>query len=395
MKNQWLTFFSGRILVKVDGKGIERLINKLTQSNLLMWKVRRIKNGSVVFFIALSDLHKIRHISRGSECTISFVRGEGFPFLWKRTMKNSGFLVGVFLFFIIAAILSNITWGIHIKGADPETEHKIRLELNKLGIKVGSPHLLSGKPGEIQRKLTDSIDNITWVGVDLKGTTYHFQVVQKTEPEQGDLLSPRHLVAKKKAVIAEMFVENGKPLVKVHQYVEEGQILVSGTIGNETQPLNIPAKGEIWGFTWYDSEVEIALESNFQVYTGEEKRIHSIKIGKTNLPFWGFGKVKYTHLETEIDDRNLYFFGWKLPIMYSEKTIREKEEKHRIFTAREALEEAKDLARRELQIKIPADARVDKEYILHEEVENGKVKLLINFQVIENIAEEKPIIQGE
>ena len=232
-----------------------------------------------------------------------------------------------------------------------------------------------------------------WRG--LKGTTYHFQVVQKTEPEQGELLSPRHLVAKKKAVIAEMFVENGKPLVKVHQYVEEGQILVSGTIGNENQSLNIPAKGEIWGFTWYDSEVEIALESNFQVYTGEEKRIHSIKIGKMNLPFWGFGKVKYTHLETEIDDRNLYFFGWKLPIMYSEKTIREKEEKHRIFTAREALEEAKDLARRELQINIPADARVDKEYILHEEVENGKVKLLMNFQVIENIAEEKPIIQGE
>ena len=46
-------------------------------------------------------------------------------------------------------------------------------------------------------------------------------------------------------------------------------------------------------------------------------------------------------------------------------------------------------------MNIPEDARVDEEYILHEEVENGKVKLSVNFQVIENIAEEKAIIQGE
>jgi len=32
---------------------------------------------------------------------------------------------------------------------------------------------------------------------------------------------------------------------------------------------------------------------------------------------------------------------------------------------------------------------------LQQEVDNGKVKLSINFQVIENIAEERPIIQGD
>ncbi len=34
MKNLWFTFIPGRVLVKVEGKGIERLLNQLTRSGL-------------------------------------------------------------------------------------------------------------------------------------------------------------------------------------------------------------------------------------------------------------------------------------------------------------------------------------------------------------------------
>ena len=71
--------------------------------------------------------------------------------------------------------------------------------------------------------------------------------------------------------------------------------------------------------------------------------------------------------------RNIHFLGWRLPILYSEKTIREKEEIHRTLTKVEAIEAAKELARRDLKMNIPEDAQLDEEYILHEEVENGKV----------------------
>jgi len=199
LKNQWLTFITGSVLVKVEGKGIERLINRLAQSGLIMWKVKKRKNGSVLFFIALPDLHKFRHAARNADCSITLIRGEGLPFIWKRAIKHSGFLVGIVLFFLIAFILSNITWGIEIKGADPETEHKMRKELTQLGIKVGSFHLFSDKPDVIQQKLTERIDNITWIGVELNGTTFHFNVVQKNEPKKPELKSPGHLVAKKKS----------------------------------------------------------------------------------------------------------------------------------------------------------------------------------------------------
>ncbi|MDQ7864115.1 sporulation protein YqfD [Peribacillus frigoritolerans] len=36
----------------------------------------------------------------------------------------------------------------------------------------------------IQRKLSDRIGALTWVGVELKGTTYHFRVVEKRQPKE-------------------------------------------------------------------------------------------------------------------------------------------------------------------------------------------------------------------
>ncbi|MBW8348154.1 sporulation protein YqfD [Bacillus sp. IITD106] len=395
MKNQWLTFITGRVLVKAEGKGIERLINRLAHSGLIMWKVKKRKSGAVLFFIALPDLHKFRNAARKSDCSISFIRGEGLPFIWKRAQRNSGFLVGIVLFFLIAFILSNVTWGIEIKGADPETEHKIRKELTHLGIKVGTFHMLNDKPDVIQQKLTDRIDNITWVGVELKGTTFHFNVVQKNDPKKPELKSPSNIVAKKKAVISDLFVEKGKPLVKINQYVEKGQVLVTGVIGSEDKPKLVSATGEVWGITWYNTKVEFPLKSQFKVYSGEEIRRHYVLAGKLSIPIWGFKRVNFKQYKIETIDHDLFFLGWKLPIKYSERTIRENEIMPRSLTKDEAIEAAIELARRDVENTIPADARLDREYILQQEVDNGKVKLSINFQVIENIAEERPIIQGD
>ncbi|WP_313886493.1 sporulation protein YqfD [Bacillus sp. SD088] len=395
LKNKWITFLTGRVLVKATGPGMERFINRLARSGLSIWNVKRNYEGTVYFYITWPDLHRLRRVARKADCTLYFIRGEGLPFLWKRILKNIGFPIGILLFFVLILFLSNITWGIQIQGADPETEHKIRKELTNLGIVNGSMHLFSEKPDQIQKKLTDKIDNITWVGVELKGTTYHFQVVQKTEPDKVEEASPRHLVANKKAVIAKMFVEKGKAVVKKDQLVEKGQMLVSGEIGQEDKSMAIIAEGEVWGYTWYNTKVSFPLDTPLKVLNGREMRKYFLHLGKLQLPIWGFGKNEFAKYETEVDNNDIFFLGKKLPIQYSKETIRETEAIQRNLKQKEALEAAKELARRDLKMKIPPDASIDKEIILQDKVENGKVTLSINFQVLENIAIEKPIIQGD
>jgi similar to stage IV sporulation protein len=390
-----VTFFGGTIHVKVEGKAVERFINQLTRSGLTLWNVKRQGSLAITFYIRLQDLHKLRHQARKFDCRISFLSGQGMPFLWKRALKNAGFLTGLILFFIVITLLSNVVWGINIKGASPQTEHQIRKELDKMGIQIGKLQFNMDSLETIQDELTNKVRNITWVGIDLDGTTFKLQVVEKNTPKPSKLLSPQNLVANQKAVITDMFIEAGLPVVKVNQFVNKGQLLVSGLIGREEDPKPVAAVGKVFGKIWYKTNVQLPLQSDFQVFTGKEQRKYSIKINFINIPVWGLGKIKYKAYEVEKNVHHVKFLKWTLPIEYVIKTSREKENVKRDYTKSEAVNAAKELARSDLRAKIPNDAKIVDEYVLHEQVENGKVNLAIYFQVIEDIAKAKPIIQGD
>lgn len=184
MKNQWTMFLKGKVLVKAEGQGTERFLNHLIRSNLSVWNAKKTGTKSVIFYIQLEDLSEFRKIARHSEGKITFLEGSGGPFIGKKLMKNSGLLAGVLSFLIILVVLSNMVWGIEITGASPEMEHAIRKELKSMGIQKGKLQFFIDDVDSIQRQLTSRVEGITWVGVHLNGTTYHFQVVEKTEPKE-------------------------------------------------------------------------------------------------------------------------------------------------------------------------------------------------------------------
>jgi similar to stage IV sporulation protein len=391
MNNQWMEFLFGRVTVKVSGRGVERFLNSLTRNGLRIWNVKRHGAETITFRMRLRDALNIRHYARKSECKITFLQRSGLPFLIKRLLKNSGFLAGAAVFFLIILLLSNVIWGIEIKGAMPATEYQIRKELDKMGVKIGKVQFLVDNVEAIQRKLTDRISELTWVGVELKGTTYHLQVVEKNEPMKPEQLAPQNLIAKKKATIVKMFIENGQQLVNKNDFVEVGQVLVSGVIGKEGQTKVIAAKGEVWGQTWYKSHVELPLETDFNVFNGNVLQKHYISIGKLKIPVWGFGKIKFKKYETEVDERKVHFLKWELPISYVNKTIREREEIKRIYTDKQAEKIAVGLAKKEIKSHLDEDAIIKDAKILHKANGNGKVILDIHFKIIENIAVGKPI----
>ena len=391
MKNQWIEFLTGRVTVKVSGRGIERFLNVLTRNGLMVWNVKRHGTETITFTMRLSDALKIRHYARERECSISFLKRAGMPFLFKRLLKNSGFAVGALLFFLLIMFLSNVIWGIEIKGAKPATEYQVRKELDKMGVKIGKVQWFVDNVEGIQRKLTNNVGNLTWVGVELKGTTYHLQVVEKKEPEKPEQLAPRNLVAKKKAIIASMYVETGQKMVDIHDHVEAGQLLVSGVIGREGQTQQVAAVGEVWGETWYKSHVELPLETNFFVFNGQEKQKHSLILGNIEIPIWGFGEPEFKDYEAEKNVKKINFLKWELPISFGNETLRGREEFTRTYTEVEAEKNALDLAKNKIKSGLDEEAIIKDEKILHKELKDGKVILDIHFKIIENIAVGQPI----
>lgn len=395
MKNQWVSLLIGTVRVKVTGRGIERFLNQLTRNGIHIWNVKRHGIEAISFQIKVLDVKKIRVPARKSECKIRFIERVGGPFLLRRLWTNSGFVMGAVAFLLIITILSNMVWGIEIKGASPATEHQIRKQLSDMGVVIGKSQFSLDNVDVIQRELTDKVKALTWVGVELRGTTFHFQVVEKKEPEKPEVYKAQNLVAKKKATIVSMFVEEGEQVVELNDTVQPGQLLVSGLIGKEDERELVAARGEILGETWYKSQVELPLESTFQVFSGAEKRKYALTLGKFNLPVWGFDKHDFKEFEIEESNQVLKFFKWELPVSVTKKTIREREEVNRTYTKEEALKKAISLARKDIKSQLPEDAIIKGEEILHQSTNNGKVKLSILFQIIEDIAKSQPIVQGD
>ncbi|WP_102345553.1 sporulation protein YqfD [Bacillus sp. Marseille-P3661] len=395
MKNQWTKYFSGYVKIKVTGILIEPFLNQCAREDVIIWNIKKQGTNTVIGYLPLEEVHKLRKIIRKSDCKLEFIGREGFPFFIKRMIKNSGFVIGLIFAFLIMFILSNIVWNINVTGANPEIEYELRQELTEMGIKRGKFLFFLPNTDDIQMQLTEKVSSVTWVGVRLTGTTYNLEVVEKKVAEEPELLSPRHLIAKKKAVIYDYFVEQGQPIIKINDFVKEGQILVSGIIGKEGKTEIVPSKGKVFGEIWYKSQVVVPLETVFSVYTGESKTKHYLNILGYSIPVWGFGKVSFNQYETEIRDHQLKFLKWQLPVIYNQQIVREETEHIRKYDLETAVSVGKEIGRKELRAKLGDEAIIKGENVLHQVEENGKVKLTIHYQVIEDIASPQPIIQGD
>jgi similar to stage IV sporulation protein len=288
-----------------------------------------------------------------------------------------------------------------------DIEEKITKQLDSYGIHSGAWKFSIDSPKEIQKMLVEDIPELLWVGVDQKGTTYFLEGVEKVIVEEEEAEGPRHLVATKKGVIKNMYVTEGIPQVSVNDYVEPGDILVSGIINGEEETGEdedgennkeleyVAAEGEITATTWYEAEVTIPLQFNTERITGNHEKKYYIRIGNMQLPVWGFSEPDYNAIHREADERPINFFKWELPVAFVEMTLSEllHEEKER--TKEEAVNIGVEQAKNELSLQLGPDAEIISEKVLHETTDSGKVKVNLYINAEEDIAQIQPLNQGD
>ena len=386
MKNFWLTFFGGIVEVKIVGTGIERLVNRLCKIGVAVFQFKKIDKEISLFKMRLSDVGHLRKMVRGQALKVTFTRKTGIPFLFRKFIRNKGIIYGIPFFIVIIFVLSNIVWSIKIEGASIETELKIRKQLKQLDVKIGKFSFKEGDPKAIQKKLTDEIPNITWIGVQSQGAVYRLKVVEKLIPKVEDSEAHPMLVATKKAYIVQTMIETGQVLVKKKQLVELGQPLVDGYIGTQENPKYVGAKGIVLGETWYQTTSEVPLKTKFQRLTGNSKTNHHIKVFNLSIPFWGFSSPKYKEKSIEQTQTVFHFWKWKLPISLKKTQYNEAVISTRILTEVEGEELAKENAYLDLLRAIPPSAKVMKRNLLQKQISSDKVRVMMHYEVIEDIA---------
>jgi similar to stage IV sporulation protein len=397
LKSNWNHNLKGYIRIEIIGQESSSFINSCLTSGIQIWDIQPLENGRVLASISVVDVLKAKTILKENKLKIRIKEKKGTPFLLRKLWRRNGFLIGMFSFIFILFLLSNMIWNINVTGANPKTEYQLKKAAVELGITKGKLIFLLPNVREIQRELTEKMENVTWIGVTRHGTTYRFEVVEKEIPKEKQVTGPRHLVATKKAMVYSMFVEKGQPVISIHDYVQKGTLLVSGMIGKADKTTLVSAKGKVYGEVWYQTKVSVPLNTSFQTYTGKSKNRHYVSIFGLSIPVYGFSDGEYKAKTETINETPLYLAKWKTPFSYLKKEIRETDGVKRSYSKKEAVAVGKKMAKKELLKKIPADAKINGEKVWQQNVSNGKVTLTMLYQVIENIASEQPIPiqQGE
>ncbi|KMK75954.1 sporulation protein YqfD [Alkalihalobacillus pseudalcaliphilus] len=395
MKNFFIKRIQGYVRLYVDAPFPEHFLNRCLEEGIEVWKIKKVGEKRISFYMDLENVHRIRPIAKKTESKVHFSSRFGLPFFLKRMLTRSGFVVGILLCLIMLFVGSNMVWGIEVKGASPQVETQLIKLIHEIGLKKGKFQFQLPPEEDIQTYVTEQLDGATWVGVKKKGTTYEFEVVEQTLPERAELLDPRHLVSTRKAIIHDIYVEHGQALVKPNDFVQKGDILISGYIGKEGNEQIVPAVGVVRGEIWYKSHVETSIESLFTNLTGEHKEKHYLQVFGLDIPIWGFGKTEYENFREFEDEKPFQFLKWELPLAYKKTTISETTPFQRTYSKEDAIEKAKEFSKKELMKRLPDNAEVHGEKLLHETLENGKVILEIHYEVIEDIMQVQPIIQGD
>lgn len=408
MKQIQGSFLTGYLTILVEGTNPELFLQQCVDQDIIVWNINKNSPESCIANIKMQDEQRLDKLVTAERYTITITKKHGLPFIVKSLGGRKEFLFSIVLCLVLILYLSNIIWDIKINGAPQEIEKKISKQLDDYGVHTGALNFSLDSPSTIQQKLLHDIPELLWVGVEKKGTTFQIEVAEKTIVKKKEVKGPSNLVATKDGVVSYVYISKGMPKVKVNDFVEAGDLLVSGNISEKEEKQDddkkkqdkekqtlVESVGEIVAKTWYEVSVTIPLQAEYQELTGEKDKKLYIGIGDLQVPFWGFGSSEFKHIQTDVNRTALHFFEWELPINIIESIHHEKTYRIEKRTKQAAIEVGKEQAKSELLLRLDENAQVISEKVLHESVDNGKVKLILYLTVEENIAKSVPINQGD
>ena len=299
MRNGLQEWLDGYITITVRGKRFERMLNMAVREGIRIWNIRRVGQevGRCDILIRVITFACGRFCGRQA-VALTWNDEAGCLSGWSGCAGGPVLVIGASLFLVGMYMLSSFVWQVEVQGVRQMRPEAVTNAAAQVGIKEGVWKAKLKESHVLQRELMSLLPEASRAIVDIQGTKAIIQVVEKEEPEKPAPPSPRHLVAKKRAVVHTILPEAGKSMVSVNQFVEKGQTLISGIIGNETRQKAVAARGTVKGEVWYVSNVTMPLAQVHYQLTGERQQTHYLLVGPFAVQIWPFKQQPFAQAES-------------------------------------------------------------------------------------------------
>ncbi len=389
----FISYAKGYVSITVDGYFTERFINLCMNGNILLWDIKRLGETRISAKIMQSDFKYIRKAAKKTASKVRITEKKGVPFLLRRYRKRKVAAIGVILMFLMLFYFKTHVMGIDIKGNERLSESVIESSLKDFGVYVTAP-LKGIDKRAVQNKMMTRLDDISWIGVNIKGSRIYIEIKERLDTKEGvNLNKPCDLIAKESGIIEELKVREGQSLVKRKEFVEKGDLLVSGAVDSQKGGIRyVHSYGEIYALTQRTVNKDYPLEYTEKTFTGKEKKKLSVEMLGKNLNLYLKEVPDYKVYEKNESKKEYGFLKNILPTVIVKTTVYKEQTENKIKkTEKEMFEKGKKEISEEIKKNLFEDTEIKKISAKYEKVGGKKINVTVNFELKENIAVERAI----
>lgn len=384
----FISYFTGYLTITVSGRFCERFINVCTNHNILLWDIKKISANSIRCKISVSGFRKLPEIAYNTGVSVHINIKHGFPFFLNRYRNRKIALFSIFIFLICVIIANQFVWGIEVRGNYKIPAERIISVLNDAGLTVGSKKSEINQQ-ELKKESLLAIPELSWLWVDKKGSKVIVDVREKIETPE--ILSPNeyyNIVAKKDAIIKEMTVKDGVPVVENGDTVLAGTVLVTGKIPVPSKQFTryVRASACVHARVWYEKKELFSKISTTRHETGKHATQYT-------LDFFG-AKIKLFHndsapfKEYDVSEKKYSFLGISVIKKSYDEIILEKE----LLTEESVANYGAQQLLKQIEEEVSPDSQQISFEFSHREVNDSTVEVTVKAEYLEDIAE---AVKGE
>ena len=278
-------------------------------------------------------------------CAVGGIRG--FPLYFSKYGRRAGLWIGAVIFTLGVALSQRVVWNIEVTGcAEPE---RVIDNLSELGFTYGTV-IGSVDFDELHNDYLRTFDDLSWISINMNGTYAYVEAKDLILPDEREDTVSRNVVASESGRIVTIAAVEGKPAVKVGEFVSKGDLLIGGVISIRDEKLEMKsAKGTVTAEVMRKFSVKVPKVETEKEYTGRNKEEKSVIFFKNKIKLSGNSRISRYKYDKIYEKERAELFGvLPLPVFTEKVIFREYTENERTVGRDEAL----DLIGREFPSRI-------------------------------------------
>lgn len=296
--------------------------------------------------------------------------------------RRKTFVISLVIGVLFLLLINNLVIKIDILTNDLYIKKIVSKSLDKYNLKVLTFKKDHFTVEKIVNKIVDeNKDYIEWLEIRYDGMKMIVEVTKKEEENNEVSDKYCNVISKSDAKIISFNIARGEAEVKLNQYVNKGDILVTGLIKNNEEVKSVVcAEAEVFGEVWYKVRIEVPFYNEEYIKTGKKSYNLNIKIDDKNYKI-----LRSKYKKSEDNKEVLYKLNDFQISLVKEEELKLKKVK---LTEKEAFNKGLKLVDEKIKLKLSAKEEILEKKVLKKVINDSTMVLDIFVVTKENIAKQ-------